>query len=94
MAATAVYARITRVPLDGGTVDDGYLASNISATTAAFRLQGGRYTIEVIGATFGTVTLGKVGPDGSTVLTVLAAFSANGVAVVDASIGDYKLTIA
>lgn len=93
MAATAVYTRIARVPTPG-FVEDYHVDSNISATPANFYLRGGRYGVEVIGATFGTVTLQKLGPDGSTLLTVLAAFSASGVALVDLTPGYYTYTIA
>lgn len=93
MAATAVYTRVARVPRPG-SVEDYHVDSNISATPTAFRLLGGRYGVEVVGATFGTVTFSKVGPDGSTVLPVLAAFAASGVALVELTPGYYTFTIA
>ena len=93
MAATAVYASISRVPQPGQALD-GTSFSNISATPAKFYLVGGRYAVAVIASTYGTVTLQIQGPDGSTMLTALAAFTANGVAVVDLPPGQYTFTIA
>lgn len=54
---------------------DGYSAANISATTAAFTLAGGRYAASVV-ATFGggTVNLQMLGPDGSTYIDLKQAF--------------------
>ena len=43
MAATAVYANVVRVPIDRGGSDDWKNFQNISATTAAFNLDGGKY---------------------------------------------------
>ena len=93
MAATAVYANIVRIP-EGDTVCDTKSFSNISATTAAFNLWGGKYAVDVVGSTFGTVTLQRLGPDGSTYLTALTAFSANGTANADLPSGQYKLALA
>lgn len=76
-----------------GLSTDGVLFSNISATTAAFRLKGGKYAVAVVGSSFGTVTLQALGPDGSTWLTALTAFSANGIANVDLPAGQYRLAI-
>jgi hypothetical protein len=94
MAATAVYASIARVPGAGGTDNDGVLFSNIAATTAAFQLRGGKYGAAVIASTYGTVTLTVLGPDGTTYLTALTAFAANGYATVDLPQGQYKIAIA
>jgi hypothetical protein len=93
MAATAVYVNISRLP-SAGAAGDSQAFSNIGATTAAFHLLGGRYNIDVIGSTFGTVTLQRLGPDGSTYLTALTAFAANGLAVVDLPEGTYKVALA
>ena len=93
MAATAVYANIVRVP-DAGRVDENVKFFNINATTAAFNLDGGKYCIDVIASTFGTVTLQRLGPDGSTYLTALNAFSANGTANADLPPGQYKVALA
>jgi hypothetical protein len=93
MAATAVYANIVRVP-DAGRVDENKQFSNINATTALFGLDGGKYAMDVIGSTFGTVTLQRLGPDGSTMLTALTAFAANGSATADLPPGQYKVALA
>ena len=89
MAATAVYVTISSV-----FANDAKSFSNIGATTAPFTLAGGRYGVAVIGLTFGTVTLEVLGPDGTTYLTALTAFSANGIQVADLSSGTYKVVIA
>lgn len=69
--------------------------SNIAATPATFVLRGGRYGVTAM-ATWGggSVTLQRQAPDGSTLVTVLTAFSANGYAQVDLPNGTYSLTIA
>lgn len=94
MAATAVYVKISPV----GATPGGSPAvefSDISATPAAFHLTQGRYIAQCIASTYGTVTLQVLGPDGSTYMTVLTAFSANGLsAATDLPDGTYQLTIA
>lgn len=74
---------------------DGYLASNIAATTAAFSLKGGKYGV-IASATWGggSVTLQRLAADGSTYVTALTAFSANGYSTVDLPEGTYKIAIA
>jgi hypothetical protein len=71
--------------------------SNISATTAAFQLHGGKYAAAAI-ATWGggSAKLQIQGPDGSTYLSVSSAtdFTANGFATVDLPPGQYKFVIA
>jgi len=69
--------------------------ANISATTAAFVLKGGRYALQVI-ATWGggSVTLQRMANDSSTYVTVLAPFATNGYATIDLPVGTYKLTVA
>ncbi len=61
---------------------DGKHFSNISATTAVFQLNGGAYTIDTVATwnSTGTVTLERLGPDGSSYLTAATAISADGVA--------------
>jgi hypothetical protein len=93
MAATAVYVNIVRVP-DAAVPGDSQSFTNIAATTSAFPLKGGTYTVDVIGSTFGTVTLQRLGPDASTYLTALTAFAANGSANVTLPPGQYKVAIA
>lgn len=76
---------------------DGYFASNISATTAAFALQGGKYGVDAV-ATWGggSAKLQKVTGDGSTTVSVSTAtdFTASGYATVDLPAGNYKLVVA
>jgi hypothetical protein len=69
--------------------------SNISATTAPFVLKGGQYGVTVT-ATFssGTVTLQRLGPDGSTYVTALTAFSSAGFATAYLPQGTYRFAIA
>lgn len=69
--------------------------SNLSASPAAFVLRGGLYGVTV-SATWssGTVTLQRLSNDGSTYVTCLTAFSANGYATVYLPRGTYQLTIA
>lgn len=66
---------------------------NIDATTAAFLLKGGLYGVDVIGSSFGTVTLQKLAGDGSTYVTCLTAFSAAGYASVQLPPGTYRVAI-
>jgi len=99
MAATDVYASYTRIPTTAGPSGPGKpnemetVLSNSDATSAPFKLLGGWYQIDVIGATFGTVTLQKLGPDGSTYITAATAFSASGSAPVQLGYGTYKFTL-
>ena len=76
------------------TVFDGAVFANISATTAPFRLGGGRYNAAVL-ATFGggSVMLQALGPDGTTWLSIGASsdFAANDIATVDLAPGQYRL---
>lgn len=71
--------------------------SNISATTAAFTLTGGKYGAAVV-ATFGggSVKLQALGPDASTWLSVASVtdFTAAGYGTVDLPPGQYRFTIA
>lgn len=74
---------------------DGVTFSNISATPAAFKLQGGLYGVTAH-ATWGggTVTLQRLAPDGSTYVTVLTAITADGYASVALPNGTYRLLVA
>ena len=93
MAATAAYIAIVRVPMDS-QAGEAVKFDNISASTAAFRLYGGRYAITCKASTYGTVTFQIQAEDGSTMLTVLPAFSADGTALVDLPPGLYKFALA
>ena len=70
-----------------------YTLSNGSATTGPFQLKGGSYAVDVIGSSFGTVTLQKLAGDNSTYVTCLTAFSAAGYATVNLPRGDYRIAI-
>ena len=94
MAATAVYVDICRIN-EGGQSGEKHRETNISATTSAFRLTGGRYGVTVH-ATFGggSVTLQVQAADGTTWITALTAFTADGVAVADLLPGSYRVALA
>jgi|SRR5271156_2290790 len=68
---------------------------NVSATQGPFTLRGGQYAVTVL-ATWGggSVTLQRLGDDGSTYITCLTAFSANGYATVNLPSGTYQLAVA
>jgi hypothetical protein len=68
---------------------------NISATPASFTLTGGNYGVTVT-ATWGggSVTLQRLAPDGSTYVTVMTAFTADGYADANLPDGTYRLLIA
>lgn len=74
---------------------DGQRFSDISATTSAFTLAGGRYDVQVT-ATFGggSVTLQSLSVDGSTWFTALTAFTAAGRASADLAPGQYRFAVA
>ena len=99
MAATALYASITKVRDNAYPVGDSYSVSNGDGT-ATFTLRGGHYTVDVVASTFGTVTLQRLGPDGSTYVGVkndagaAITFSANGSLNVQLSAGQYKFALA
>lgn len=69
--------------------------SNIAATPAAFVLRGGCYGVTVH-ATWGggSVTLQRLSPDGSTYVTVMTAFSADGFNSGNLPGGTYRLLVA
>ncbi len=94
MAVSAVYVTLTHISLDVGGSRESTQFSNISATTAAFQVMGGRYGITCMGTGFGTVTLQTLAGDGSTYLTAATAIAANGVTIVDLPAGTYKFALA
>lgn len=76
---------------------DGQAALNLGgASSAQFSLLGGDYGVTVHAGTWssGSVTLQRIGPDGSTLITVLTAFSTDGYAVVRLPPGTYQFTVA
>lgn len=70
--------------------------ANISADTAAFTSRGGLYGMCVSSASWGggSVTLQRLSNDGSTWVTVLTAFAANGYANAYLTSGTYKIAVA
>ena len=68
---------------------------NKAATQGPFTLAGGKYGVTA-SATWGggSATLQRLGPDGTTYVTCLTAFSANGYASVDLPPGTYQVAIA
>lgn len=71
------------------------IASNVDVTPADFSILGGVYALDVIGAGFGTVTLTRLGPDGSTYITAATAIVANGTSgAIALPPGTYRLVIA
>lgn len=79
------------------TSSEGKAFTNISASTTAFPLNGGKYGVDVT-ATFGggSAKLQKLLGDGSTFVSVATAtdFTAAGYAVIDLPPGQYRFTIA
>lgn len=77
--------------------NDSQLFSNIAATTAAFKLRGGKYAVSVV-ATFGggSVKLQRLLPDNSTLVSIGSStdFTTAGTAVVDLGPGTYEFVIA
>jgi hypothetical protein len=68
---------------------------NISATPASFTLRGGCYGVTA-NANWGggSVTLQRLSLDGSTYVTVMTAFSADGYASANLPGGTYRLLVA
>jgi hypothetical protein len=68
--------------------------SNISATTAAFALLGGKYGLD-ISATFGggNLQLQTLSVDGSTWINVGSSITANGVSTYDLVPGQYRIAV-
>jgi hypothetical protein len=75
------------------STNDSRAFANISATTSAFNLRGGKYAIAATAT--GTMGLQMVGPDGTTLVPVHTVFAATiGYAAVDLPPGQYKFFIA
>lgn len=76
---------------------DAFAFTALTANSIPFHLMGGKYAVDAV-ATFssGSVKLQRLGPDGSTYLSVASAtdFSAAGYATVDLPQGTYRFTIA
>lgn len=75
---------------------DLFTFSNLSASPSKFILNGGQYGVTVHAGTWssGSVTLQRQAADGSTLVTCLTAFSADGYATAYLPRGTYQLTIA
>ena len=73
---------------------ESYQFSNISATTGAVALQGGKYGL-AISATWnaGNAQLETLSQDGSTWINVGTAISANGFSTYNLPAGQYRLAI-
>jgi len=76
------------------TANESKIFSNISATTAAFSLRGGMYAITITGTGWGTVTLQRLAFNGSTYVTAMTAFAADGLATQLLPPGTYKFAVA
>ena len=78
-----------------GLINEVVNFSNISATPTAFLLRGGLYSVTAM-ATWGggSVTLQRRAADGTTYVTCLTAFSADGYATVSLPDGTYRLRVA
>ena len=74
---------------------ESFVFSNISATTAAFQLRGGRYAITAT-ATFGggSITLQRLAANGTTYITCATQITQDAFLITDLPVGTYKLTIA
>ncbi len=94
MAVSAVYVTLTHISLDHSASRESIQFSNISATTGAFTLMGGRYGITAMGTAFGTLTLQALAFDGTTYVTAATAIAANGCALVDLPAGQYRWALA
>jgi hypothetical protein len=98
LAATILaVVELTAQPISAAETTESQLFSNISTTTAAFTLKGGKYQACVV-ATFGggSVKLRTLGPDGTTYLSVSSAtdFAASGCATIDLAPGQFEFVIA
>jgi hypothetical protein len=69
--------------------------ANIAASTGGFQLLGGNYGVTVHTTTWNsaTVTLQRLAADGSTYVTVMTAFSADGYATANLPAGTYRFTV-
>jgi hypothetical protein len=79
------------------SVTESIKFTNISATTPAFGLKGGKYGIVAVGTWGGgTAKLQIQAGDGTTYLSLRAAtdFAANGYVATDLPVGQYRVTIA
>lgn len=75
--------------------DDGRRDTDVSATTSAFRLLGGKYGLIAHSSNWNsaTVALSVLASDDTTYVTAVTAFSADGAAVADLPPGTYKWVV-
>lgn len=78
----------------GATAIESKQFSNISATTAAFSLKGGKYAL-IASATFGggNLQLQALAMDGSTYVNVGSSITAAGLTTYDLPPGTYKIAV-
>ena len=76
----------------GATSIESKQFSNISATTPAFPLKGGRYGLAIAG-TITSVQLQALALDGSTFVTAGSALTSAGYASFDLPAGQYRLSV-
>jgi hypothetical protein len=95
MAASAAYVNVTRVPA-AGLQNECVEFNAIDATTDPFELKGGTYVVDAVFTGSGSVTLQRLGPDGSTYLTAVTAISTSGTPSAAANLppGQYKIALA
>ena len=72
---------------------DAVQFKTINSTPAQFNLTGGAYGITLHASAWGTATLQKLLSDGSTLVTVVTAFSADGYQNVNLPSGTYQMTL-
>jgi hypothetical protein len=65
-----------------------------SANSAVFSLYGGLYALDVVASGSGSVTLERLGPDGSTFISTALTLSATGTIQGQLPPGEYKLVVA
>lgn len=72
---------------------DAITFKTIASTPANFTLSGGAYGITLGASAWGTATLNRIAPDGSTLIAVATAISANGYQNLNLPSGTYQLTL-
>jgi hypothetical protein len=74
---------------------NSFSATNISATTAAFTLNGGKFMLDAHSAAWGggNAQMTRLAADGSTYVNVGSSITADGTATYDLAPGSYKLAV-
>ena len=65
----------------------------IGNNTTNFTLSGGAYGISLTASAWGTATLNRFAPDGSTLIPMATAIAANGYLNLNLPSGNYQLTV-